>query len=268
MLKRSHYITLGLVALLALVVFNLPGRTAARLKLAFGSLFLPLFGLVGASQQAAAKVGDSLVSRRELETQNDALRRENQKLQVQNLQLDELARENDRLRQLVGWQKTQPQWKLKLARVVMRDPANWWRTVQIDIGSRDGVRTNLPVLTPEGLVGRTHSVSFDHAQVVLVGDPKCNVAARVQNETHDAGIVGAGGPLDTSLVVMSFLPARAHLKAGQEVMTSGDGGVFPRGISIGQIVDSRPAEFGLYTEARIKLNANLAGLEELWVVMP
>ncbi len=45
-------------------------------------------------------------------------------------------------------------WKLKLANVILRDPANWWRTLQIDLGSRDGVRENLPVLTPDGLVGR------------------------------------------------------------------------------------------------------------------
>jgi rod shape-determining protein MreC len=64
---------------------------------------------------------------------------------------------------------------------------------------------------------------------------------------------------------MNFLPPHANLKAGQEVFTSGDGGIFPPGISIGRIVDSRPAEFGLYTEARVKLNANLPGLEEVWV---
>jgi rod shape-determining protein MreC len=268
MLKRSHYITLGLVILLALVVFNLPGRTAARLKLAFGSLFLPLFGLVGASQQAVAKASDTLVSRRELEKQNDALRRENQQLKVQSLQIAELSRENDRLRQLIGDQKTRPQWKLKFARVLMRDPANWWRTVQIDLGSRDGIRTNQPVLTTEGLVGRIHTVSFDHAQVVLVGDPKCSVAARVLNDTRDAGIVGAGGPYDTSFVDMNFLPPRANLKAGQEVVTSGDGLIFPKGIPIGRIVDWRAAEFGLYTQAQIKLNSSLAGLEEVWVMMP
>ena len=72
---------------------------------------------------------------------------------VQALQAAAIARENDQLRALLGWQRQAP-WKLKLANVVMRDPANWWRTVQIDLGSRDGVRENLPVLTADGLVGR------------------------------------------------------------------------------------------------------------------
>ena len=58
------------------------------------------------------------------------------------------------------------------------------------------------------------------------------------------------------------------MKPGQIVVTSGDGGIFPAGIPIGQIVDSQPVEFGLYTEARVKLAANLGALEEVWVMFP
>jgi rod shape-determining protein MreC len=267
MLKRSHYIALGLVTVIALVILNLPARTSARLKLALGSLFLPLFGLVGASQQAASKVADSLTPRAELERQNELLRRENQQLRTQALQYSDITRENDRLAKLVAWQQRRPEWKLKLARVVMRDPANWWRTLQIDLGSLHGVRTNQPVLTPDGLVGRIQSVSLTHSQVVLVGDPRCNVSARVENEVRDAGIIGAGGPFDTSWVEMKYLSRSAIVKPGQNVVTSGEGDVFPKGIPVGRIVDSRMAEFGLYTEARVKLTANLPGLEEVWVML-
>ena len=90
----------------------------------------------------------------------------------------------------------------------------------------------------------------------------------VENNTRDMGIVGAGGPFDTSLTTMSHLPKDANLKAGQTVVTSGLGGIFPKGITIGKIVDSRPVEYGLYTEARLKLAANLSALEDVWVVMP
>ena len=103
-------------------------------------------------------------------------------------------RENARLRQLVGWQQ-QTSWKLKLAKVVLREPANWWRTAQIDLGSRDGLRVNLPVVTPDGLVGRILTVSLTRSQVVLLGDPNCKVSARVENETRDTGIIGTYGTL-------------------------------------------------------------------------
>lgn len=267
MFRRSHYIALGLVVLLTLVILNLPSGTAARLKLMIGSLFLPLFGLTSTAHQMAGRAGDALVPRNELLRQNEALLRENQQLQLQAVQAAEMNRENDRLRQLVGWQRQKP-WKVKLARVVLRDPANWWRTVQIDLGSRDGMTNNLPVLTTAGLVGRISSVSLTRSQVVLLGDPTCKPHARVENETRDTGVIGASGPLDTLFVEMGYLSSSANLKPGQNVVTSGEGGIFPKGIPIGKVVDCRPVEYGLAMVARVKLAANLNALEEVWVLLP
>jgi rod shape-determining protein MreC len=268
MLRRPHYIAVGLVALLTLLVLNLPGRTTARLKLAIGSLFLPLFGLASGAREAVGKVGDAVLPRGELLRMNGALRRENQQLRLQAQQTEETERENARLRQLIGWQR-QTRWKLKLAKVVLRDPANWWRTLRIDLGSQHGLSNNLPVLTAEGfLVGRIASTSFTSSQVVLLGDPNCKVPARVENEAHDMGVVGVGGPFDGSLLVMHHLSRHANVKPGQRVVTSGLGEVFPRNIPIGQIADTRPAEYGLTTEAQVKLAANPGALEEVWVLFP
>ena len=267
MFKQKNYLALGAVVFVAIVLLSLPTRATARLKLAVGSWFLPLFGLAGAAQQLPADLADSVLPRRELLKQIDNLRRENQQLRSQSVQSLAIARENDQLRALFNWQKTVP-WRLKLAKVVMRDPANWWRTVQIDLGTRDGLREDLPVITDAGLVGRVSSVSLTHAQVVLVGDPSCRVSALVENASRDMGVLVAGGTLDTSLVELTYLASSANLKPGQTVITSGLGEVFPKGIPIGQIVDSRSVEYGLYTDARVKLNANLGSLEQVWVLFP
>lgn len=268
MLKRTHYIALGLVVLLTLVVLNLPASTTARLKLAIGSLFLPLFGLAGGAHQAASKAGDALTPRNELLRANERLRSDNQQLRLQATQAEEIARENDRLRQLLGWQKQKP-WKLKLAHVLLRDPANWWRTVQIDRGTLDGLSNNIPVLTADGfLVGRVASVSLTRSQVILIGDANCKVAALIENDARDTGVIVSSGPLDGSFVSMSFLAHSANVKPGQNVVTSGLGGFFPKGIPLGKIIDARPVESGLYTEAQVKLSANLNSLEEVWVLFP
>ena len=267
MFKQKNYVALGAVVVVAIVLLSLPTRATARLKLAVGSWFLPLFGLAGATQQLPADLADSVLPRRELLQQIDALRHENQQLRSQSVQSVAIARENDQLRTLFNWQRQSP-WKLKLANVVMRDPANWWRTVQIDLGTRDGLRENQPIITEVGLVGRVSAVSLTRAQVVLVGDPSCRVSALVENGARDMGVLLAGGTLDTSLVELTYLASSANLKPGQNVITSGLGGVFPKGIPIGQIVDSRSVEYGLYTEARVKLNANLGSLEQVWVLFP
>lgn len=267
MIRKKHYLALGAVVLVVLVILSLPPHAASRLKLAIGSWFLPPFGLVNTAEQLPADAADAIMPRRALLKEIKNLQRKNQQLRIQNTQAVAIERENERLRATVGWQRQTP-WKLKLANVVLRDPANWWRTVQIDLGSRDGLRENLPVLTTEGLVGRVSSVGVTRSQVVLIGDPNCRVSARVENPAHDMGIISAGGPLDNSLAQLTYLAGSANLKPGENVVTSGQGGIYPAGILIGQIVDSRPVEFGLYTEARVKLSANLGGLDQVWVLFP
>ncbi|HAO77618.1 MAG TPA: rod shape-determining protein MreC [Verrucomicrobia subdivision 3 bacterium] len=268
MFKQKNYLALGAVVFVAVLVLSLPTRATSRLKLAVGSWFLPLFGLAGAAQQLPADLADSVLPRRELLKQIDNLRRENQQFKTQAVQTAAMARENDQLRALFNWQKQSP-WKLKLANVVMRDPANWWHTAQIDLGSRNGLTNNLAVLSPDGfLVGRISSVGLTRSQIILIGDPNCHVSALVENAAHDIGVLTVSGPLDTSLVQLTYLASGANLKSGQNVVTSGLGGVFPKGIPIGQIVDARSVEYGLYTEARVKLNADLGSLEQVWVLFP
>jgi len=269
MLKRSQYLAFGLVIVLVLVVLNLPPSATARLKLAIGSLFLPLFGLSSAGQQAAAQGTAALLPRRELINENDRLRRENEQLKIQAAQWDVVRRENDRLSRLFGRQQQLANWKLKFARVVARDPANSWRTVQIDLGTRDGVTNNLAVLTPEGLVGRVLSAGFTRSQVILVGSPDCPVAALVK-ENREEGMIstGRGAPLDSAYVVMDSFGNTENFQPGFTVLTSGKGGIFPAGIVVGTIADVSSVDYGLYKRAQVKLAARLGALEEVWVRLP
>lgn len=267
MFKQKNLIAPGAVILLAAALMSLPAGVASRLKIGLGGMFTPFFGAVNAVGQLPGAAVDAITPRSRLLQEIEALRRENEELKVREQQAAAVALENDQLRAQLGWQKQTP-WNLKLANVVMRDPANWWRAIQIDLGSRDGVRPDLPVLTSDGLVGRVSSVGYASSQVVLIGDPKCHVSARVLNPAHDMGILRASGPLDNSLVDLTYLSGSANLKSGQQVVTSGEGGIFPAGIPIGQIVDARQTGFGLYTEARVKLNANLGALDRVWVLMP
>jgi rod shape-determining protein MreC len=249
------------------VVLNLPPQTSARLKLAIGTLFLPLFGLATASQQLGERAGDTVVSRKVLLEQLNQFRDENQRLKLLESENEALRKENERLRLDVGFQR-QPKRNVRLARVIARDPANWWRNLQIDLGSRDNLKPDLPVVTAEGLVGKVVNVGLAHSQVVLVGDRNCRVAALV-SDTRDQGIVGpsSSSSFDPQLVDLEYLSKTSSLKPGQRVVTSGIGGVFPAGILIGQIVDSRSVGYGLYTEARVKLAVNFNRLEEVWVVL-
>jgi len=252
--------------LLTLIILNLPSQTTARLKLGVGSLFLPLVGLTQSAHQLAGKTADAVLPRKEILRQNEILRRENQELRLQAAVAEGTERENAHLRQLFGWQQRQRH-HLRLANVILREPSNWWRAIEIDLGSRDGMTTNRPVLSADGsLVGRIAYVRLTRSQVVLLGDPNVHVAALVENETRDMGVIGASGPRNDGLVELGYLSKNVTLKPGQTVRTSGQGGIFPPDILIGQVVDSQPIEYGFGTVARVKLAAKLDALEEVWVV--
>ena len=268
MFKRPYYIAVAVLALAALLVLNLPSRTTARFKTALGSVFLPLFGMASVTQQTSARASDTLLPKSELIRANSSLLKQNQELRLQLTQATALAIENERLRLLVGWQK-QTRWNVKLARVILRDPANWWRTIQIDLGSRNGLSNNLAVLSPEGfLVGRVFSVSLTRSQVVLIGDANCKVPALVENEIRDTGVIVGSGPFDGSFVTLTYLANNANLKAGQNVVSSGLSAIYRKDIPIGKVVESRLVESGLHMEAQVKLSANLSSLEEVWVLFP
>jgi rod shape-determining protein MreC len=270
MLKRQHYMVLGAVVLLTLLVLKLPSRTAAQLKLAISGIFLPLFGLTDSAHRIAQKAGNAVIPRKQLLQQLDQLRKENQELRAQALRLEESARESVRLRQALGWAKDLP-WKYKVARVIGRDPANWWRALRIDLGMRDGVVPNCPVFVAEGLVGRVSEANYNQAQVVLLGDPDCRVSVTIMEDNRilDMGVIApSSSSLDKSIVDIGLLSRNSGLRPGQRVMTSGQGGVFPPGIPVGYIIDWRSVGYGLYNEARARLAVNINAVEEVFVKLP
>ncbi|HTA30379.1 MAG TPA: rod shape-determining protein MreC [Candidatus Cybelea sp.] len=259
------------VALMVLVLLQLPVGIMGKFKLAISGLFLPLFGLSNSTHQWLGQAKDELIPRRELLRQIDQLRLDNQQLQLRLQQDAQLWNENARLRAAVGWER-QTRWRIMPARVIVRDPANWWRSLEIDRGLRDGLRTNLAVLSTDGfLVGRLQSVGQTRSQVILLGDPNLRVSAVVGGATNvETGIIAANTslPQEDGMVDLDLLSGASSVRPGQSVVTWGAGGIFPPGITIGKVVDLQAKEYGLSTEARVKLAANLGALEEVWVMLP
>jgi rod shape-determining protein MreC len=272
MLKKPHYIAAGLVVLLSLILLNLPPHAAGQVKLAISSLFLPLFGLSRSGGALADQAGDAATSRSELLREIAELRRTNKFLELRVAQLDPTLRENDQLRQAIGWRKQLP-WTGRLAHIIARDPANW-QAVRIDLGSSDSaeIRENLPVVTPRGwLVGRISSVGLKSSEVLLVGNPYCKVSAMVEKggteKTGEVGvIVGAAGPLDNTFVVLSFLSSKSLCKPGQNVVTTDYGNIFPKGILIGQVAENPRTGGGGFADVQVRLATDLSSLEYVFVL--
>ncbi|MBT5925158.1 MAG: rod shape-determining protein MreC [Verrucomicrobia bacterium] len=247
----------------------------SQLKWVVAGIFLPFLGLAAAADEGVESLQSMVVSKQDLLRENQRLRREIQSYKITLLQNQAIASENVLLRQELEWREHQP-WRLLPARVLIKDPTNWWRSFYINLGSEDGVVENAPVLSPLGLVGKVEQVETHRSLVRLVGDPHCKVAAMLSDTlqqgkgdpAHGTIMPGADTALNPGLVDFQHLPAGTAPEPGAKVITSGLGGGYPRGIPVGHIVDSRSSTSGLFAEARVRLAVDLNRLEMVWVKLP
>lgn len=266
--NRPYIIATGLVLLLAIVFFNLSPDSSARLKRVLASFHIPLFSV----QKTVETTGDILVDqtapRKVLLQEIRELKRQNQILELRLGQTQSLERENRSLRDQLQL-RPKPEWNPRLTRIVGRDPANWWRSVLIDLGSKDGVRVDMPVMSSQGLVGRIQEVHDHRSRVALLGDPACRISVTIE-ATGESGIISASGGtvFDPTLVKLLYLPANTEARAGDQLYTSGLGEIFPRGIPVGKLTAVATAPGALTTQASVKLSVNSSKLNEVWVLMP
>lgn len=270
---KSQQTAVGAVLLSVFLLLAMPEGVRARLKSAIGGLFLPMIGISTTGQAALESLGQLGVSEPDSFPANQALgQRSGQAPSVAELQLenDRLADENKRLRDEVQWEQRIP-WETRLTQVVGRDPFNWWRRVKINLGTNKEarLRLNQPIISVRGeLVGRISEVGPLTSWVMLVGDPNCRFSALLKESRSEGGIVSPRQySADPRVVELTYLPNDAEVRPGQAVVTSGMGGVFPKEIPVGQVVDSWVSRDGLYTEARVKLHANLNQLETVRVLV-
>ena len=216
------------------------------------------------------KLGDYfpfVQSRRLLAKQNGELRRENDALRQQVRALGETGDENLRLHRLLSLKEPAATHTIT-ARVIGRDASNWWESIQIDRGGNDGLHINMAVLNADGLIGKIVSVTKGESRVLLLTDPNCKVSALLQN-TREPGIVaGVKRSLRFSPhCVMTYVNREAKITPGESVISSGLGGVFPKGIPIGTVTGSLlNKQTGMYQDVQIKPAADFRRLEEVLVI--
>jgi rod shape-determining protein MreC len=207
-------------------------------------------------------------SRRELAKQNEELRADNVALRRQANAFAEIGRENLRLRQLVSL-KERADSRTMGARVIGRDTSNWWKSIQIDRGTQDGLRENMPVVNADGLIGKTISVTRGEARVLLLTDPNCKVSALLQDSREPGIISGSENALGMEPhCLMTFVDRRTRVKDGEFVITSGLGGIFPKGILIGTAVRARlNPQTGMYQDVDVRPSVDFHRLEEVEVIV-
>lgn len=268
---RKKTVSLLLILVLMLVLSGLTSQGRQNITFLEEALFTVVAPVQGVFQHLTRTVSSVLATVKNYQ----ALLEENARLRDQlaasstlEARLAELRKENYRLREMLDF-KGQSDYSLIPAEVIARDGSNWFHTMTINKGSIHGIEKDMAVVTSEGLVGNVLSVSPIASQVLLLTDARRAVSAMVQRsrEPGEVGIV-ENAPGIPGFLRMSNLPREANIQPGDTVISSGMGGIFPKGLVIGHVLETGEDEYGILKHALLLPAANFNRLEEVFVVIP
>ncbi|MCP9451465.1 MAG: rod shape-determining protein MreC [Nitrospira sp.] len=267
---RASYNTGRLVAVLAVVLLVGFLLLPTQFQQIFQQAGSPVGWVVSWPLRAMAGVKDGLadlwngyVALRGVEAENRELRKEIEYLKGQNSQLREAAAATDRLAALLEF-KQQAGIPTIAAQVIGRDTGNWYRAIILNKGEADGLRPDMGVITPAGVVGRIVKTTAATSVVLLVTDPN-NAIAGVVQRTRDEGIVEGTA---SGLARLKYIPMLSDARPGDQVVTSGLVGGFPKGLAIGTITKIHKEDGGLFLSAELTPAVEGEHIEEVLVIQP
>ncbi len=192
---------------------------------------------------------------------NEQLRRQNDELKMQVNQLQSKAAEADRLSALLNFRQGQRSVPMLAARVIGTSADTASQTVYLDRGERDGIRRNMGVITPDGVVGKVIESYRDTAQVLLLTDKDSGVGAMLADSRIQSPVGGTGEPL----LSMKYIPTDDTVNMGEHVVTSGMDRIFPRDLPVGVVTEIKTGR--PFQHVRVRPAANLQRLEEVIVLL-
>ena len=208
----------------------------------------------------------SISNLRSAANENDSLKQQVQELQVELKQKEDLASENTRLKSLLQIKETS-KYKVLTARIIGRDPSVWFDSSIVNRGSLDGVTLNMPVVTDGGLVGRVTAVSPLTCQVDLVTRNKSGLGAVIGQigESNALGVVS--GTSKSDLLEMHYVSGTVDVQVGQSVFTTGQDGIYPAGLKVGEIVSVVSGSATTPHQILIQPAAKLNSMQEVGILL-
>jgi rod shape-determining protein MreC len=193
--------------------------------------------------------------------ENEKLRAELDRLRLRNAQLEGRSAEADRLAALLMFRDTHSNTPMVAARVISSSADAASRTIFIDRGQSDGLRRNMAVITPDGVVGKVIEVYKNTAQVQLLNDRDGGAGALLSTSRIQGPVVGTGEPT----LLMKYVANDDTVAVGEPVLTSGQDRIFPKDLPVGTVSEVKAGN--PFKQIRVKPAAHLDSLEEVLVLL-
>ena len=242
-----------------------PNGFLARIKDVAVAVVAPVQRGLSSVTQPVGDFFTSIGDLANIRSRNRQLQDEVQRMQSELEQARAMEDENRRLHELFDLGRSWPTMRKRTAAVFSKVSANYQWAVFIDKGRADGIRPDMAVIDPEGLVGKVIQADRNQATVLLLIDPEAAAGARLEGEGTTGAVRGNGG---SEFLTLEFVQSDANVSVGDEVVTSGyDGGIFPPGIPIGTVARVSGADNALEREIEVDPSANFTALDFVTVLL-
>ncbi len=255
----------GFVLLASFLVYasNLKNREDANLLERGVLTTLSPFFSVGARVGGAVEtLWNDYLALVEVRRQNVQLLEQLRLLNTRLIGEQEVLLANERLKLLLLLKQTLS-YPTVAASVIGEDGAPWFKTLIIDRGSAEGFREGMPVVAAEGVLGQVVKVAANSSRVLLITDHASAISALVQRSRARGVIRGGGG----GRLTLEFAMREDDVKVGDQIVTSGIGGIFPKGLPIGEVTMVKKGEYGIFQTVEVRPAVMISRLEEVMVLL-
>ena len=261
--KRFLITALFLLAAFLTYALNLRNKEHANpLERGVMSVTAPLAEALALANSFSGHLWSDYVDLLEVRRENIALRRSVKQLNERIVAGNEALVANARMKALLDLKVALQAPSLAVS-VIGEDSSAWFKTLVVDRGSADGLSEGMPVVAAGGVVGRLVKVAPQSSRVLLLTDHASAIAALVQRSRARGVVRGAGG----GRCSLEFTVRDEDVKVGDTVISSGIGGVFPKGLPIGEVTMVKKGEYGVFQTIEVRPTVNLGKLEEMLVLV-
>jgi rod shape-determining protein MreC len=263
---RKYHIAAFVIALLLFGLILISLRVKQRQGVAFFDAVL--IELISPVQKAAtfaikavSGVFQQYVFLVHLQKENEIFKKRIATLEEENHQMKELELANERLRKLLQFREKMPT-SMIAAEVIGQDPTSWFKSLTVNKGERDGVQKGMAVILPEGVVGQILKTAPHYSTVLLITDYNSAIDAIIQRTRAKSIVEGK----EENRCELKYLLRTDEVLIGDVVVTSGLGGIFPKGLMVGEIRKVEKKSHGVFQYAELVPSVDLTKLEEVFII--
>ena len=261
-------VIIAIIGLIALMVYTETGKEKAWIvENALGRILTPVQKGLYSVSSYVYNLFVGIGQRSSMKDEYEELKVRVAQLEKELYRLEELEKQNERLKDLAMFVDDNREIVVTGANVVAKNPGSWFNNITIDKGTKHGVAVNMAVVTNQGLVGRVIEVADNWSKVRTIVDGKSAVSGIIQRN-RDNGLLKGSNTLgsEDGMCEMIYLPEDSNVAPGDKVLTSGLGEIFPKGIYIGEVIEVFKDKRALYKTAIVKPGVDFQRLEEVLVI--